>query len=119
LNTAQSKAVTSAATTTLAAGLGAQTASSAVYANAASTGIGIGTVSSSLRSGTTEYGKTYIKTARSTIDLDELGDMMDSVKNRLLILTPTFEKLEKYPMLKAAYDEFKMLEKLLGADDVK
>jgi hypothetical protein len=76
-----------------------------------------GQFSSTLRSGGTEYGKTYIKTNKHTIDLDELGDMMETLKRRLLILTPKFEQLEKYPMLKAAYDEFKMLEKLLGEPD--
>ena len=79
-----------------------------------------GQFSSTLRNGDTEYGKTYIKTNKHTIDLDELGDMMETLKKRLLILTPNFEQLEKYPMLKAAYDEFKMLEKLLGEpNDVK
>jgi hypothetical protein len=37
-----------------------------------------------------------------------------SVKSRLLILTPDFEKHEKYPALKDAYDRYKMLEALLG-----
>jgi len=70
--------------------------------------------SATLKADTTEYGKNTIKTANSTIDIDELADMMETLKKRLLILTPNFEQLEKYPMLKAAYDEFKMLEKLLG-----
>jgi len=102
----------------IAAGVGmvAQNIGPSVFAsNTAS-----GQFSSTLRSGDTEYGKTYIKTNKHTIDLDELGDMMETLKKRLLILTPKFEQLEKYPMLKAAYDEFKMLEKLLGEpDDVK
>ena len=65
-----------------------------------------------LNAGSTEYGKNTIKTAKNTIDIDELADMMETVKKRLLILAPNFEQHEKYPMLKAAYDEYKMLEKL-------
>lgn len=97
------------------AGVGviAQTIGPAAFANN-TVSITSGTISSSLRNGDTEYGKTYIKTKKHTIDLDELGDTMETLKKRLLILTPNFEQLEKYPMLKAAYDEFKMLEKLLG-----
>ena len=73
--------------------------------------------SNSFHADTTEYSKNTIKTAKNTIDIDELAVMMETLKKRLLILTPKFEQLEKYPMLKAAYDEFKMLEKLLGEPD--
>lgn len=71
--------------------------------------------SNAVTMGRTLYNETGIKTNKHTIDLNELGDMMETVKKRLLILTPNFEQLEQYPMLKAAYDEFKMLEKLLCA----
>ena len=70
-----------------------------------------------LNAGSTEYGKTTIKTARHTIDLDELADMMETLKKRLLIIAPNFEKHEKYPMLKAAYDEYKAMETLLSGPD--
>lgn len=70
-----------------------------------------------LSAGTTEYGKTTIKTAKSTIDIDELADMMETLKKRLLILTPDFEKHEKYPMLKELYNEYKALEALLSGPD--
>ena len=97
-------------------GIIAQTIGPVAFANNTASS----TVSGTLRNGDTEYGKTYIKTNKHTIDLDELGDMLETLKKRLLILTPNFEQLEKYPMLKAAYDEFKMLEKLLGEpNDVK
>ena len=76
-----------------------------------------GTFSSTLRSGDTEYGKTYIKTNKHTIDLDELGDMMETLKKRLLILAPDFEKHEKYPMLKELYNEYKAMEALLSGPD--
>jgi hypothetical protein len=73
--------------------------------------------SNTLNAGTTEYGNTTIKTARSTIDIDELADMMETLKKRLLILTPNFEQHEKYPMLKQLYDEYKAMERLLSGPD--
>ena len=62
-------------------------------------------------------GKNYIKTDKHTIDIDELGDLMETLKKRLLILTPNFEMHEKYPMLKELYNEYKALEKLLSGPD--
>lgn len=72
---------------------------------------------SSFNADTTEYGKTTIKTAKSTIDIDELADVMETVKKRLLILTPNFEMHEKYPMLKEMYEEYKAMERLLSGPD--
>lgn len=68
-------------------------------------------------SGSTEYGKNYIKTEKHQIDLDELAEMMETLKKRLLILVPNFEMHEKYPMLKALYDEYKAMERLLSGPD--
>lgn len=73
--------------------------------------------SDTLHADTTTYGKTTIKTARSTIDIDELADMMETLKKRLLILAPNFEKHEKYPMLKELYNEYKAMEALLSGPD--
>ena len=53
----------------------------------------------------------------SKIDIDELADMMATLKKRLLILTPSFEMHEKYPMLKEMYDEYKAMERLLSGPD--
>jgi hypothetical protein len=64
-----------------------------------------------------DTGKNYIKTPKSEIDIDELADMMQTLKKRLLILTPNFEMHEKYPMLKELYDEYKAMEKLLSGPD--
>ena len=64
-----------------------------------------------------EVSANYIQTPKHRIDLDELGDMMETLKKRLLILTPNFEMHEKYPMLKELYDEYKALEKLLSGPD--
>lgn len=65
-----------------------------------------------------EDSKSYIKTGKSKIDIDELADMMATLKKRLLILTPSFEMHEKYPMLKEMYDEYKAMERLLGGPDI-
>lgn len=73
--------------------------------------------SDTLHADTTTYGKTTIKTAKSTIDIDELADIIDTLKKRLLILAPDFEKHEKYPMLKQMYDEYKAMEALLSGPD--
>jgi hypothetical protein len=56
--------------------------------------------------------RTFITTARNKIDLDEMADLMCILKDRLLILTPDFEKHKHYPALKAAYDNYKLLEAL-------
>jgi hypothetical protein len=75
-------------------------------------------ISSGLRADSTEYGSNQIKLGNGkTIDLDELHDTMETLKNRLLILTPNFEQMEKYPMLKQMYDEYKAMEKLLSGPD--
>jgi hypothetical protein len=73
--------------------------------------------SDAFNAGSTEYGKNTIKTAKSTIDIDELAEMMETLKKRLLILTPDFEKHEKYPMLKELYNEYKAMESLLSGPD--
>lgn len=64
-----------------------------------------------------EGGKSFIQTGKSKIDLDELADIMETLKKRLLILTPNFEQMEKYPMLKELYDEYKAMERLLSGPD--
>lgn len=73
--------------------------------------------SDAFNAGSTEYGKATIKTAKHTIDIDELGEMMETLKKRLLILTPNFEKHEQYPMLKQMYEEYKAMEALLSGPD--
>jgi hypothetical protein len=65
-------------------------------------------------------GVNEINTANGKrIDLEELADVVETIKKRLLILAPNFELHEKYPMLKELYDEYKALEKLLGGPDRK
>jgi hypothetical protein len=62
-------------------------------------------------------GKNTIKTPKHEIDIDELAETIDVLKKRLLVLTPEFEKHEKYPMLKEMYNEYKAMERLLSGPD--
>lgn len=73
--------------------------------------------SSSNWSFTSDIKANTINTDRNSIDIDELADIIETVKKRLLILTPSFEMHEKYPMLKELYDEYKAMEKLLSGPD--
>lgn len=43
----------------------------------------------------------------------DIGDFVKTMKARMLILQPNFEAHENYPALKDAYDQYKMLEKLM------
>lgn len=45
-----------------------------------------------------------------------LGKFLESIEQRLAILTPDPEKLEKYEALRKAYEHYKILEKLIGED---
>lgn len=45
-----------------------------------------------------------------------LGKLLETIEDRLAILTPDPAKLEKYEALKKAYEHYKLLEKLIGED---
>lgn len=64
-------------------------------------------------------GDAMIKTKKNTINLDEMATMMNTIKERLLILTPNFELHEKYPVLKDLYEQYKVVEAMLKEDDKK
>jgi hypothetical protein len=64
-------------------------------------------------------GDAMIKTKKNTINLDEMARMMDTLKERMLILTPAFEKHEQYPALKEAYEHYKLIEALCREDSTK
>jgi hypothetical protein len=64
-------------------------------------------------------GDAMIKTKKNTINLDEMARMMDTLKERMLILTPAFEKHEQYPALKEAYDHYKLIEALCREEETK
>jgi hypothetical protein len=53
------------------------------------------------------------------VDIDgiSLKETLSKIQERLLILEPKKELLEKYDALKEAYDHFKLLEKLLTESD--
>ena len=58
-----------------------------------------------------------LSTDKGKIDLNELITTIDILKERLLILTPNFEKMEKYAALKKAYDHYKLMESMIGDED--
>jgi len=64
-------------------------------------------------------GDAMIKTKKNTINLDEMAEMMNTLKERLLILTPNFEQHEKYPVLKDLYEQYKVVEAMLKEEDNK
>lgn len=60
---------------------------------------------------------TTLQTTKNKIDVDELIETVKTLQERLLILAPMFEKHEKYPALKAAYDHYKIIEKMIADGD--
>lgn len=65
-------------------------------------------------SGTTVQGT--LTAGDVVIDGVSLKDVIKQINERLLILTPDLEKMEKYAALKAAYDDYKLLEAMIGND---
>lgn len=51
-----------------------------------------------------------------TIKISELIDFIDDMKKRMLILEPNFEKHEQYPALKAAYEDYLLIERMVTGD---
>lgn len=58
-----------------------------------------------------------IKTDEGTIDLNELIDLIKILKERLLIISPNFEKHEKYAALKKAYDNYMLIEAMVSGEN--
>jgi hypothetical protein len=85
------------------------------------------TVPNTLGAGTFTYsvapsysnGIAVDKNADIKIGDQSLKEFMQTVSDRLAILTPDPVKLEKFAALKAAYDHYKMLEALINEDDDK
>lgn len=50
------------------------------------------------------------------VSVDELINFMDIMKRRMLMLTPSFEKHEHYPALKAAYEQYLLIERMCLGD---
>lgn len=64
-------------------------------------------------------GDAMIKTKKHEINLDEMAEVVETLKQRLLILTPNFEMHEKYPVLKDLYDQYKVVEAMLKEENKK
>jgi hypothetical protein len=67
---------------------------------------------------TTNYAytnsRTHITENDITIDGKSLKDFMEKVEERLMIITPDLEKLEKYEALRNAYEQYKIIEALIS-----
>ena len=70
--------------------------------------------------GMTDWGDDFNSASNSAIQTESLevngvdvGEFMESINQRLLILQDDFEKHKKYPALKEAYEQYKLIEKLL------
>ena len=49
----------------------------------------------------------------------KVAETLETIMERFCILQPNFEKMEQYPALKAAYDNYKMIEALIANDESK
>jgi hypothetical protein len=58
----------------------------------------------------------FLSSDGKEVSVDEIVDFMDIMKRRMLILTPDFEKHEKFPALKEAYEQYLVLDKLMRED---
>jgi hypothetical protein len=87
----------------------------------------IGSVGSPMVSWNT-ISSTYASASTVSIDDDivlhrdgkqsiKVGETLDTIMDRLCILQPNLEKMEQYPALKAAYDNYKMIEALIANDE--
>ena len=86
--------------------------------NSTSTTLGAGTFTYSVAPSYSN-GIEVDKNADIKIGDQSLKEFMQTVSDRLAILTPDPAKLEKFSALKAAYDHYKMLEALINEDDDK
>ncbi len=62
-------------------------------------------------------GDVCVEGGDITIDGMSVKTLLEGVSARLAILIPDPNKLEKYEALRLAYERFKFLEALLGAED--
>jgi hypothetical protein len=67
-----------------------------------------------------EYNDTTVTVAGGDLVLEEkdgtqinVNEFIKTMNDRFCVLQPNFEAMEEYPALKDAYDQYKMLEKLL------
>lgn len=71
---------------------------------------------------------TYATTASASITDDititrpgkppmKVAETLETILERLLIIEADFQKMEKYPALKEAYDNYKLIEALVSGED--
>lgn len=63
-------------------------------------------------------GRVIIKDPDTNAETD-VTEFIKTINERMLILQPNFEAMDEYPALKDAYDQYKMLEKLLMKNNKK
>ena len=61
----------------------------------------------------TEYDGETVTCEKLKVDGIDVGATLKTLQERFLILEEDFEKHEQYPALKAAYEQYKIIEKLL------
>ena len=49
----------------------------------------------------------------------KVAQTLESIMERLAILEPDFDKIDRYPALREAYDNYKTIEALLAGDDTE
>ena len=71
-------------------------------------------------SGATQVLITDGKISASDVIIDgvSLKENIDTINKRLAILTPDYSKHEKFAALKEAYEQYKLLEALIGDDNL-
>lgn len=83
-----------------------------------SSGIGVASITSSNSLANTLQVKGDIDVQGGDVKIDgvSLKQVLESITERLHILTPDPQKLEKFEALKRAYEHYKLLEKLCHED---
>jgi len=47
----------------------------------------------------------------------KVGETLEKIMDRLAILEPDFDKMDRYPALREAYDNYKLIEAMLTGDE--
>lgn len=92
---------------------------------------GAGSATYTLGTSSIAYANVYTTASNWTTTVDDLtinragknpirvAETLDLIMERLAILQPNFEQMEKYPALRAAYDNYKLIEALCKEDETK
>lgn len=70
---------------------------------------------SSIYANTNSYSNDIILRREGKPDI-HVGEMFDTIMERLCIIQPALELLEKYPALKEAYENYKIVEAMVKHD---